>query len=180
VRRRPGGDIHTFEAGGPAPGDPVGIETEDFGSILLEFASGTVGAFNVSQVSPGSKNRLFFEIDAAKAALRWDQEDPNRLWLGRRHAPNEEIVRDPSLLVPEAASLAHLPGGHQEGWPDALKNLLLDFYSVVGASPSEAGRRPSFATFADAHRVMELVEAILASHRSGSWTDVPVTHKVRS
>lgn len=71
--------------------------------------------------------------------LAWDQEHPNRLWVGRRSGPNEEIVRDPALLSPQAAAYAHYPGGHEEGWPDGLKNLFRDF--MAPSSGSNAARR---------------------------------------
>ena len=63
-RLRPAGEVETF-AGGSGAGVPVRVETEDFGSVLLRFASGARGAFCVSQVSPGRKNRLWFQIDTA-------------------------------------------------------------------------------------------------------------------
>ena len=170
-RVRPAGDSPTFGAG-LGNGVAVPVETEDFGSILVRFARGARGAFTVSQVSAGRKNRLFFEIDAAEAALAWDQEDPNRLWVGRRGEPNSEIVRDADLLDPAAASLVRFPAGHQEGWADALYNLCADFYGAVAARSGGAGYEPSFATFADGHRLVQLVEAVAASHREQRWIEV--------
>src|SRR5207302_9242076 len=140
--------------------------------VLMRFASGARGAFSVSQVSPGRKNRLWFEVDAARASFAWDQEEPNRLWIGRRDRQNGELVRDPSLLGPEAAPLARYPGGHQEGWPDALRNLFADFYAAVSARRGRAEHRPTFASFEEAHRVTLVIEAIAESHRTRSWVAV--------
>jgi len=81
-------------------------------------------------------------------------------------------VRDPALLSPAAAALAHYPGGHEEGWPDGLKNLFLDFYAAVEEHASGGRRESSVATFADAHRITRAVEAILESNREGRWADV--------
>ncbi|MCK9905491.1 hypothetical protein MXD63_36575, partial [Frankia sp. Cpl3] len=128
----------------------------------------------VSQVSAGRKNRLHFEIAAQKETLAWDQEEPNRLWIGRRDEANHELMRDPSLLSPQAAALAHFPGGHEEGWPDGLKNLFIDFYAAIirqkqtGVNIGE----PSFATFEDGHRIMQLIDAILESHRTKRWVSL--------
>src|SRR4051794_23016075 len=113
-RLRPAGATGTF-AGPAADGVPFPVDTEDFASILLRFAGGAQGAFEVSQVSPGAKNRLTFRLDTAGASFAWDQEEPNRLAIGRRDRANEDLVRDPSLLHPGPAALAHYPGGHQEG-----------------------------------------------------------------
>src|SRR5205823_255177 len=111
-RIRPAGQVETFaRAGAGATRYPV--DTEDFGSVLLRFASGARGTFVVSQVSAGRKNRLWLEVDTPGAAFAWDQEEPNHLWIGRRGEPNRDLPRDPALLGAGAAPLAHYPGGHQ-------------------------------------------------------------------
>ena len=35
----------------------------------------------VSQISAGRKNRLWFELDGEEAAVAFDQEEPERLWI---------------------------------------------------------------------------------------------------
>jgi predicted dehydrogenase len=171
-RHRASAGVETFERTPKTSRESVPVDTEDFGALLLEFDGGARGGLVVSQVSAGRKNRLFWEIDAPRAALAWDQEEPNRLWIGRRDEANHDLVRDPSLLAPDAAALAHLPGGHQEGWAEGLKNLLADFYAAVSARSRDERHAPSFATFADAHHVTEVVEATVESDGTGTWTDV--------
>jgi predicted dehydrogenase len=171
VRRRPIGEVQTFTTGDGERAD-VKIGTEDWATVLFRTERGACGSVTVSQVSAGRKNHLTFEVDAESAALAWDQEEPNTLWIGRRGRPNAELVRDPSLLSPGAAALAHYPAGHQEGWPDALFNLVTDFYGAVRA---RAGGQPyvhTFASFADAHRTTQTVEAILASSVDRAWVRV--------
>jgi predicted dehydrogenase len=172
VRRRPAGPTQTFDRGGSGETEPMTVDTEDFATIMFELEGGCPGVLTVSQVSPGSRNRLTFEIDTPDVTLGWNQEDPNVLWLGRRDRPNEELVRDPALLSPKAAALAHYPAGHQEGWPDGLKNLMLDFYSAVRASAAGQTYERDVATFADAHRVTCTVEAVLRSAREDRWVGV--------
>ena len=171
VRRRPAGPARTFERGEGAS-EPVEVDTEDFATVLVEMDDGCPGVFSVSQVSPGRRNQLVFEIDTASVSLAWDQERPNELRIGRRDRPNERLPRDPALLSADAAGLAHYPAGHQEGWPDALKNLLIDFYADVAARRAGEAHASTVATFDDAHRVTLTVEAILESHRAGRWVDV--------
>jgi predicted dehydrogenase len=170
-RVRPSEEVETF-AGTREGGTRYPVDTEDFGSVLVRFSSGARGSFVVSQVSAGRKNRLWFEIDTASRSLAWDQEAPNRLWIGRRDGPNEELVRDPSLLAPTAAPLARYPAGHQEGWPDALRNLLEDFYRAVTAHRRGKAYAPTFASFQDGHHLVQVVEAIEASNRTGTWVGV--------
>jgi predicted dehydrogenase len=171
-RQRPRDEVETFARSTAQDLEPVWMETEDAATVVFRTDRGLRGTFTVSQVSPGWKNRLFFEVDGAQGSLSWDQEEPNRLRIGKRDEPNAELLRDPAMMVPEAAALAHYPAGHQEGWPDALMNLFVDFYSAVTARGDGTEYRPSFATFEDAHRITEAVEAILASHRMQSWQTV--------
>jgi predicted dehydrogenase len=170
-RLKPEGEVQTFSRAEGAV-TPVAIATEDLAAVLLEFDNGATGVVTISQVSPGRKNDLTIRIDTPSVGLGWDQQDPNRLWIGRRDEANSELMRDASLLAPEAAKLAHYPGGHEEGWPDALKNLIADFYAAVSASVTGEDHTPSFATFAEAHQVTKVVQAIVESNRTDGWVEV--------
>ena len=167
VRERPEAQTSTFERSA-GESQSVDVQTEDFATVLLQFEGGCSGVLTVSQVSPGMRNRLMFDIDLPDVSYVWNQEEPNRLWIGRRDRPNEELVRDATLLSPGAAALSHYPAGHQEGWPDALKNLIADFYAGV----RDRSHPLTVASFGDAHRVTLVVEAILASADTGRWVDL--------
>jgi predicted dehydrogenase len=170
-RVRPSGEVQTFARAGDAA-TVYHVDTEDFGSVLLRFGSGARGSFLVSQVSPGRKNRLWLEIDTADESFAWNQEAPNALWIGHRDRADAELMRDPALLAPAVAPLARFPGGHQEGWPDALRNLVADFCAAVEARRRGVDHDATFATFADGHHVMQVVEAIAESDRTRSWIAV--------
>jgi predicted dehydrogenase len=163
-----------------AGGRRVEVRSEDFGTVLLRFDSGARGAFTVSQTSAGRKNGLSFQIDAAQAAFAWDQEQPDRAWVGRRLGPNLELVRDPSTMHPPAARLARLPAGHPEGWLDALRNVFEDFYAAVAARRSGDAYESDVASFHDGHARTQFVEAVMSSHREQRWTEVPTGSEVRA
>ncbi|MGM7701596.1 Gfo/Idh/MocA family protein [Pseudalkalibacillus sp. Hm43] len=169
VRKKPKQEVATFGANQTAETEDVNIGTEDYGSVLVHFNNGMHGVFTVSQVSPGRKNKFYFDITTEHTTFSWDQEKPNRLWIGKRNEANQELVKDPGLLSTGAADLAHYPGGHQEGWPDGLKNLMIDFYSTIEGNK---GRDASFATLEDGHRIMLLIEAILESHQTKKWVKI--------
>ena len=170
VRKRPKVEVETYAGKVLRPEDleDVAIHTEDYGSILLEFDSGAHGVLTVNQCAAGRKNRLYYEIDGSRAALSWDQERPNELWIGRRDAANSTLMKDPSLLHPAAREYAHYPGGHNEAYPDGPKNLFRNVYGFI------AGQRPGgdFATFVDGHRAIAICEAMLKSSRERRWVDV--------
>jgi predicted dehydrogenase len=166
-RWRPG-EVRTFERGDDADRTRVAVDTEDLATMLLRFRGGATGACTISQVSPGKKNELTIQVDAARASYSWNQEEPNELRIGRRDGPDQIVVRDASLVAAEAAPLVHYPGGHQEGWPDAMRNLVADYYSTVRG----AGAARTVATFDEALAVTRVVDAIVRSHRERAWVDV--------
>src|SRR3954451_5743413 len=125
TRKRPKGEVETFTGKKLNPDDytEVPIDTEDFGAVLLHLGDRARGAFTVSQVNAGCKNRFQMEIFGTKCGVIWNQERPDELWIGNRNAPNQIILKDPSLLFPGASSFADLPGGHSEGYDDTHKQI---------------------------------------------------------
>jgi predicted dehydrogenase len=170
VRKRPKVEVETYAGKVLRPEDleNVRINTEDYGSILLEFDSGAHGSLTVNQCAAGRKNRLYLEIDGEKCAISWNQERPNELWVGRRNGPNQTVLKDPSLLYPVAREYAHYPGGHNEGYPDGPKNLFRNVYGFI------AGNRAGgdFSTFQDGHNEIAICDAALKSSRERRWVDV--------
>jgi predicted dehydrogenase len=170
VRKRPKVEVETYAGKVLRPEDleDVKINTEDYGSILLEFDSGAHGSLTVNQCAAGRKNRLYLEIDGEKCAISWNQERPNELWVGRRNGPNQTVLKDPSLLYPVAREYAHYPGGHNEGYPDGPKNLFRNVYGFI------AGTRAGgdFSTFQDGHNEIAICDAALKSSRERRWVDV--------
>ncbi|OSM94097.1 MULTISPECIES: Gfo/Idh/MocA family protein [Lonsdalea] len=148
------------------------VTTEDMGFVLFRFDDGSKGCFHVSQVSAGRKNSLSFEVNGSKASVAWDQETPQKLWVGHRSQPNQWLSDDPNLMNPDAAQWAHFPGGHVEGWPDAFKNMMSQYYSAIrnGEKPSPDSR--GFATFHDGANVMFIIDAIVKSYRQQRWVSV--------
>jgi predicted dehydrogenase len=171
-RHRPKGSVETFQGKLEAPGEtePVAIDTEDHGSVLLRFHGGATGCFTVSQVAAGRKNSLRYEISGSRAALAWDSEQANELWLGARDQPNTILSRDPALLHPAVRPFASYPGGHSEGFADTFKQLVRAVYDYIEAGDFQAPR--PFPTFADGHQEALLCDAILKSHRERRWVDV--------
>lgn len=148
------------------------VTTEDAASVLIRFEDGSKGCFSVSQVSAGRKNRLSFEINGSECSLGWDQEIPQQLWIGHRQQPNQTLTDDPGLMSPDVAASAHFPGGHIEGWPDAFKNMMLNFYCAVKAGKMPAREEAKFASFHDGANVMFIIDAILQSHAQQKWVTV--------
>lgn len=151
------------------------ITSDDLGSIMLEFEGGARGVFLVGQVCPGHKNDLQIELNGSQASLRWSQEQPDGLWVGRRDRPNMHVACDPALLTDSARRYASLPGGHSEGWADAFKHLMSSIYSFIaeGRDPIADRDKIGFPTFDDGYLANCVVDAIIRSNIDRSrWTTV--------
>jgi predicted dehydrogenase len=170
TRKRPKGSIETFAGKTLNPEDyqPVDIDTEDYGAVMLHLGNRARGAFTVSQMSAGRKNMFTFDIYGTKAGVSWNQERPDELWIGHRNTPNSVIVKDGSLLYPKAAAYADLPGGHSEGYDDTHKQVFKHFYARV-ADPSAPVDYP---TFEDGLLGMRLLEKVLESSKKNGWVKV--------
>lgn len=166
LRKRPRGRVETFQKSA-GPTDDFKVTTDDYASILLRFEGGLHGVCTVSQVSAGRKTRLWFEIDGSEGSVAWNSEEPNTLWIGRRREPNQEIIKDPAIMHPQARGYAAYPGGHAEGYPDTFVQLFKDFYAYIEAA--DFTRPRSFPTFETGHEEMRLCEAIANSSRERRW-----------
>ena len=174
TRYKPAGPVEAFaDASSRTERTEVTISSDDLATVLVRFDNGARGCVTVGQVCAGHKNDLWFEINGAQSSLRWHQERQNELWLGRRDGPNGVLLKDPSLLTPAARPYARLPGGHQEAWSDAFRNVLEDIYTYIARGGRESAEVPTFPTFEDGYRGACIVDAILDSHRrGGAWTKV--------
>lgn len=169
-RVRPAQRGPTFGHEGGA-GEVVHMESEDAASVLIRFANGAAGSFVVSQVSPGHGNDFWFELTGERASLAWRQEDPDWLRIGERGGgttavPREVEVRD--------RGVPSLPGGHPEGWSDALRDLVGSFYAAIvgGVTAGSPAATEAYPTFADGARAVRFVAAALDSARHQRWTSV--------
>jgi predicted dehydrogenase len=170
VRRKPAGPVLTFSTERATDTVPVEIDTEDVATMLLRFDDGARGSVAISQLSPGRKNSLAYEIDGSTAAVAWDSEQPEQLWIGHRDEPNALLLRNPALMNAAGAAAARLPGGHVEGFADTFAAAFRAVYADIAAgAPSP---RPVYATFADGHEEMRIGDAVLESSRTGAWVDV--------
>ena len=171
IRKKPLKAIETYSGKMLSPEDyeDVKIATEDYASVLLRFDNGARGTLVVNQVAAGRKNRMFFEIYGSKAAVQYNTESPNELWIGYREKSNELLVRDPSLLYTDARNIASFPGGHNEGFPDTSKQFFSKFYKYIVEEGFKKGSTPEFPTFAEGLRELELCESIVDSARSEKW-----------
>ncbi len=152
------GTAHPVRAGRPST-------TEDGGVISFRTDAGALGSLVISQASAGRKNRLWFSFDGPDASYVFDQESPERLWVGGRDA-DRTLTRDPARPGgrPDA-----LPAGHPQGYHECFADFVADTYAAV------RGERPDgLPTFDAGLRAARLTRAVLDSAAAdAAWTEIP-------
>jgi predicted dehydrogenase len=169
TRRKPKHSVETFAGKTlqPSEYDQVAVRTEDFAAMM--FAMGPArGSLTVSQVSAGRKNRLFLEVYGSLGSAAWSGESPEELWVGHRNEPNQIVLKDPTLMRPEARGFTDLPGGHAEGYGDTFKQTFRRFYRTVIDRRAEV----EYPTFADGLRQMQVLDAVLQSATTKQWVAI--------
>lgn len=152
----------------PAAGGALqAVASEDVAAAMFRTGAGTLASLTVSQVSAGRRNRLWFEMDGAHASVAFDQEDPERLWIGRPDQREETFVRGPGAGSAEQRRLSTLPAGHAQGYAQCFEAFVADTYAAID------GEQPDgLPTFDDGLRSARIVDHVIASARSRAWTAI--------
>ena len=157
-RPRPG-RVETF-AQSDGPDEPVTVTTEDMAGVLLRFDDGARGVLTLSQVSPGRKNHLSFEVSGAAASLAWGSENPEQLWIGHRDEPNQMQLRDTEIIPP----------GTRRAIRMRSRQCSRAVYAAIATGKSP--ETPDYPTFDDGLEQVLVGEAIAESARVGQWISV--------
>jgi len=170
LRRRPLGEVQTFaQADDKVKYATYKVRTDDFASVLMQFGNGARGNLAVSQVAAGRKNCIRFEIYGSKKSAWWCSENPEVLHFGNRDDANQTAVRATPAFGDGATGYVDYPPGHVEGFPDTFK---MNFRAIYAAIAGFGSHNPLFATAEDGHHEVAVCEAIIKSHRAGTWVKV--------
>ena len=140
------------------------------GTVLIRMGKHVKGLIRSSQVATGEENALTISIYGEKAGFRWEQENPNFLYMTSDtealrvfkpgHAYNTEFSLDGTKLPP----------GHPEGIFDSMANIYLGAARAIRGEDYNDGE---FPTMLDGVRGMNFIEATVASHKGGNvWVDL--------
>lgn len=166
---RPGYDDHSQLPKATSRSGISTVATEDVAAVLLRTTDGVLGSLTVSQVSAGRKNRLWFELDGTERSAVFDQEQPERIWLGGER-DSRIVLRDPAVGSEEQRRLAVLPAGHAQGYGDCFRAFVGDTYAAIGGADVIG-----LPTIADGVRSARLVDAVLRASDGSCWTAVSDT-----
>ena len=135
---------------------------------MFKFSNGARGNAVISQMAAGVKNKIYVNLEGSKKFANWDSENINELFLGRRNAYNQIVVKDPSVLHKDTRTVVGYPGGHVEGFPDTFKHSFNQIYRAIEDKTS----LKDFATFEDGLNVMVLCDKVYESAQIGQWVKI--------
>ncbi|QED37291.1 Gfo/Idh/MocA family oxidoreductase [Antarcticibacterium arcticum] len=140
------------------------------GTILLRFDEFVKGVIRTSQIATGEENNFTVSIYGEKAGLKWEQENPNYLYLLEEGEPMR--VLKPGHVYNSKLSLdgTKLPPGHPEGIFDSMGNIYKGVARAIRNEPYHPGE---FPTMRDGVRGMNFIEKAVESHQKGNiWIEI--------
>ena len=147
--------------------EPVGID--DACAFLCKFDNGSLGLFESTRYARGHKALYTFEINGEHASIKWDLHDLHRLEYFD-HGDEGKLRGWRSIHVTDHGG-DHpymdkwwVPG-LQIGYEHSFVHQVADF--LEGYAQGE----PVSPTFRDALETQRVCDAVLASAKSGSWTN---------
>ena len=135
------------------------------GTVLLRFDKHIKGVLRASQIATGEENNFTVAIYGKKAGLKWNQENPNYLYLLEDGKPLQ--VFKPGHAYNSDLSLdgTKLPPGHPEGIFDAMGNIYKGMAKAIRGQDYDPAEFPSIR---DGVRGMHFIEVAVASHEDGN------------
>jgi predicted dehydrogenase len=154
-------ELHTF-----APGRKL----DDHAQVMMRYSNGARGVLWASQVATGCENALTLRVYGSKAQLRFDQEDPNVLWLTPQGGAAQRLTRG-RVDSAAAVSATRIPAGHPEGYIEAFAQLYRDAADRIRALSSGEAPPSSAPMLPDVHdgvAGLRFIRAALMSHKQNS------------
>ncbi len=146
------------------------------GTVLLRCSDNVKGIICASQIATGEENSIEVKIYGDKAGLKWEQENPNYLYLMEEGKPLQVLKPGHSYNSDLSLEGTKLPPGHPEGIFDAMGNI---YKGVSKAIRNESYRSGEFPTIIDGVRGMSFIEKAMKSHKNGNvWVAIDEKYTV--
>lgn len=140
------------------------------GTVLLRFSEYVKGIIRTSQIATGEENNFTVSIYGEKAGLKWEQENPNYLYLLQDGEPLRVLKPGHAYNSELSLSGTKLPPGHPEGIFDSMGNI---YKGVAKAIKKQQYHPGEFPTMKDGIRGMNFIEKAVASHQQGNvWVKI--------
>ncbi len=169
VRKKPAKQQETFRDDVSEDYIEVEVKNEDYAAVMFKTDKGATGVFHVTELAAGRGCNFNFEINGSVLSYGWNQEENDKMWVGRRGGDNSVIKRNPNLISQSAKPYTSLAMGHPEGWNDAFKGNIYAFYKFL--ADGGKGER-IYSTLEDAAYIVKLTEKIIESSKKKTWINI--------
>ena len=148
---------------------------DDDATMLVRFDNGAKGVIIASQIACGEENELKIRIYGEVGGIEWLQSEPNSLKILSATEPIKILRTGAGYTYLSDRTKAHtrLPGGHPEGYLEAMANLYRNFAYAIHAHNNtikENLELYDFPTISDGTRGMKFIEAAIKSGKNnGQW-----------
>jgi predicted dehydrogenase len=140
------------------------------GTVLLRLDDHKKGVLRASQIATGEENNFTVAVYGKKAGLKWEQENPNYLYLLEDGQPFRVLKPGHGYNSDLSLDGTKLPPGHPEGIFDAMGNI---YKGMAKAVKGVAYDSAEFPTITDGVRGMRFIEQSVDSHQRGNvWVDL--------
>ncbi|BAO76131.1 Gfo/Idh/MocA family protein [Winogradskyella sp. PG-2] len=140
------------------------------GTVLIHCDNGVKGVIRASQIATGEENNFTVQIYGDKAGLKWEQENPNYLYLLEDGQPLRVLKPGHGYNSKLSLDGTKLPPGHPEGIFDSMGNI---YKGVAKAIRNETYDHGEFPTMIDGVRGMNFIEKAVESHKAGNvWVEI--------
>jgi predicted dehydrogenase len=146
--------------------EKVGID--DACTFMCRFGNGSLGLFESTRYARGHKALYTFEINGEHASIKWDLHDLHRLqYFDHKDESKVRGWRSVHVTDGDHPYMGNwwVPG-LQIGYEHSFVHQVADFLEGL------AKGQPAGPTFRDALETQKVCDAVLASAKSGQWTDV--------
>jgi len=135
------------------------------GTVLIRVSENVKGLIRTSQIATGEENNFTIQIYGEKAGLKWEQENPNYLYLLEDGKPINVLKPGHTYNSEISLSGTKLPPGHPEGIFDSMGNIYKGIAKAIRKEPYDKGE---FPTIIDGARGMNFIECAVESHQKGN------------
>jgi predicted dehydrogenase len=140
------------------------------GTILIRCNNNVKGVIRSSQIATGEENNFTVKIYGEKAGLKWEQENPNYLYLLEEGKPLKVLKPGHTYNGKLSLDGTKMPPGHPEGIFDSMGNIYKGIAKAIKKEPYNHGE---FPTIKDGVRGMNFIECVVESHKNGNvWIKI--------
>ena len=148
---------------------------DDF-TVLAELQGGVAATITASQITIGAQNDNGFRVIGSAGTLEWSITEHNALKYYQRGLPVElyRLGAEYDYIPASVKPYVRVPGGHPEGFHEALANLHRTMEWTIRGNRGETAPKPfAHPDINDGVAGMAFIDAaVRSSAEGGKWIDV--------